>query len=213
MISVLLVDDQQLVRTGICSLLSLTDDIVVAHQACDGESAIAQLDEHKVDIVLMDIQMPKMDGISATQVIKEHYPDIPVIMLTTFDDKSQVNAAIQAGAKGYLLKDASLEDLTDAIKRVCAGHTLIAPLAKEKITQGLQQLNTPVTHEPVIEPLTPKELEVLRLMSSGFSNQEIADTLFRSTGTIKNQVSSILAKLGTRDRTRAVIKALELGLI
>jgi len=212
-ISILLVDDQQLVRTGICSLLSLTDNISVSHQASDGQQALSILEKDRVDLVLMDIQMPKMDGIEATAAIKNAYPNLPVIMLTTFDDKAQVNAAIQAGARGYLLKDASLEDLTDAIKRVVNGELLIEPLAKDKITTGLSQLKGPVHKEVIIEPLSPKELEVLRLMSSGFSNQEIADTLFRSTGTIKNQVSNILAKLGTRDRTRAVIKALELGLI
>jgi DNA-binding NarL/FixJ family response regulator len=213
MIRILLVDDQQLVRSGIVSLLSLSEEVSVCAEASDGIEALDALDQHSFDVVLMDIQMPRMDGIEATKTIKQTFPHIPIIMLTTFDDKQQVSSALSAGARGYLLKDTSLEALVDAIHSVLKGQTLIQPIAEQTIKKRLENRDSLISTNANVEALTTKELEVLRLMSSGFSNQEIAEALFRSTGTIKNQVSNILAKLDTRDRTRAVLKALELGLI
>ena len=213
MIRILLVDDQQLARSGIVSLLSLSEEVSVCAEASDGIEALDALDQHSFDVVLMDIQMPRMDGIEATKTIKQTFPHIPIIMLTTFDDKQQVSSALSAGARGYLLKDTSLEALVDAIHSVLKGQTLIQPIAEQTIKKRLENRDSLISTNANVEALTTKELEVLRLMSSGFSNQEIADALFRSTGTIKNQVSNILAKLDTRDRTRAVLKALELGLI
>ena len=213
MIRILLVDDQQLVRSGIVSLLSLSEEVSVGAEASDGIEALDALDQHSFDVVLMDIQMPRMDGIEATKTIKQTFPHIPIIMLTTFDDKQQVSSALSAGARGYLLKDTSLEALVDAIHSVLKGQTLIQPIAEQTIKKRLENRDSLISTNANVEALTTKELEVLRLMSSGFSNQEIAEALFRSTGTIKNQVSNILAKLDTRDRTRAVLKALELGLI
>ena len=213
MIRVLLVDDQQLVRSGVNSLLSLAEEVSVVAQASDGIEALEVLEHTPCDVVLMDIQMPRMDGIQAAQEVKLRYPQIPIIMLTTFDDKQQVSDALSAGARGYLLKDTSLENLVSAMNAVLEGETLIQPIADSTIKKRLGARQDGETLNKPTDPLTPKELEVLRLMSSGFSNQEIADALFRSTGTIKNQVSSILAKLDTRDRTRAVLKALELGVI
>jgi DNA-binding NarL/FixJ family response regulator len=215
MINVLLVDDQTLVRQGINSLLGLSDSVKVVAQANDGLHAIAtiQNQEVKIDIILMDIRMPNLDGIQTLLKLNELCIKIPVIMLTTFDDHESVIKAIRAGAKGYLLKDVSLETLVEAIKTVDAGKTLIQPAITERLIQGLQGIKGDFESSEIPEPLSQRETEILRLMASGCSNREMAESLFKSEGTIKNQVSSILAKLGVRDRTRAVLKAIELGLI
>ncbi|PKI01445.1 response regulator transcription factor [Glaciecola sp. 33A] len=215
MINVLLVDDQTLVRQGINSLLGLSDSVKVVAQANDGLHAIAviQDQEVKIDIILMDIRMPNLDGIQTLLKLNELCIKIPVIMLTTFDDHESVIKAIKAGAKGYLLKDVSLETLVEAIKTVDAGKTLIQPAITERLIQGLQGIKGDFESSEIPEPLSQRETEILRLMASGCSNREMAESLFKSEGTIKNQVSSILAKLGVRDRTRAVLKAIELGLI
>jgi DNA-binding NarL/FixJ family response regulator len=215
MINVLLVDDQTLVRQGINSLLGLSDSVKVVAQANDGLHAIAviQDQEVKIDIILMDIRMPNLDGIQTLLKLNELCIKIPVVMLTTFDDHESVIKAIKAGAKGYLLKDVSLETLIEAIKTVDAGKTLIQPAITERLIQGLQGIKGDFESSEIPEPLSQRETEILRLMASGCSNREMAESLFKSEGTIKNQVSSILAKLGVRDRTRAVLKAIELGLI
>ncbi|MCC2618045.1 response regulator transcription factor [Aestuariibacter halophilus] len=212
MIRVMLVDDQALVRGGICSLLSLAESIDVVAQAGDGQQALEQLAAADVDVILMDIRMPVMDGIETVKALQQQAGAPPVIMLTTFDDHQLVLDAIQAGAKGYLLKDVSLETLVDSIKQVAEGSTLIQPAITERVLQGLR--NPEVTSAaPAIEPLSEKEKGVLRLMASGYSNREIAQATFKSEGTVKNQVSTILAKLGSRDRTQAVLKAIEWGLL
>lgn len=215
MINILLVDDQTLVRQGIHSLLSLADSVQVVGQASDGMHAIDLLvkNEVTVDIILMDIRMPNLDGIQTLSKLTEMGVNIPVIMLTTFDDHESVIKAIQAGAKGYLLKDVSLETLVDAIETVHAGKTLIQPAITERLIQGLQGIKGEFEASEMPETLSNRETEILRLMAAGCSNREMAESLFKSEGTIKNQVSSILAKLGVRDRTRAVLKAIELGLI
>ena len=215
MINVLLVDDQTLVRQGINSLLGLSDSVKVVAQANDGLHAIAtsQNQEVKIDIILMDIRMPNLDGIQTLLKLNELCIKIPVIMLTTFDDHESVIKAIKAGAKGYLLKDVSLETLVEAIETVDAGKTLIQPAITERLIQGLQGIKGDFESSDIPEPLSQRETEILRLMASGCSNREMAESLFKSQGTIKNQVSSILGKLGVRDRTRAVLKAIELGLI
>ena len=210
---VLLVEDQMLVRQGIKSLLSLDESVDVIGECEDGSQLIDTLNDVTCDVILMDIRMPIMSGIDALNALKENGIAIPVIMLTTFDDHSLVSGAISAGARGYLLKDVSLETLVDAIKAVERGETLIQPAVTEKVLKGLQGLN--VTFESFDKPesLSTKELEILRLVAAGYSNKEIADTIHKSAGTVKNQVSAIMAKLGVRDRTRAVLKALELGWI
>jgi DNA-binding NarL/FixJ family response regulator len=215
MINILLVDDQTLVRQGINSLLGLSDSVKVVAQANDGLHAIATIQDQevKIDIILMDIRMPNLDGIQTLLKLNELCIKIPVIMLTTFDDHESVIKAIKAGAKGYLLKDVSLETLVEAIKTVDAGKTLIQPAITERLIQGLQGIKGDFESSDIPEPLSQRETEILRLMASGCSNREMAESLFKSEGTIKNQVSSILAKLGVRDRTRAVLKAIELGLI
>ncbi|WP_412972432.1 response regulator [Glaciecola sp. MF2-115] len=215
MINILLVDDQTLVRQGINSLLGLSDSVEVVAQANDGLHAIEILikKEIKIDIILMDIRMPNLDGIQTLIKLNELGIEIPVIMLTTFDDHQSVINAIKAGAKGYLLKDVSLETLVEAVETVHAGKTLIQPAITERLIQGLQGIKGEFEASEMPEPLSNREIEILRLMAAGCSNREMAQSLFKSEGTIKNQVSSILAKLGVRDRTRAVLKSIELGLI
>lgn len=215
MINVLLVDDQTLVRHGIKSLLGLSPNINVVGEAENGVSALALLSNgaYNVDVVLMDIRMPKMTGIEALVAMREQNLTIPVIMLTTFDDHESVMNAIKAGAKGYLLKDVSLETLVTSIETVHKGDTLIQPAITERLIQGLQGIKGEFESADIPEPLSKRETEILRLMAAGCSNREMADSLFKSEGTIKNQVSSILSKLGVRDRTRAVLKAIELGVI
>jgi DNA-binding NarL/FixJ family response regulator len=157
--------------------------------------------------------MPIKTGIEAVQSLQAASINIPVIMLTTFDDHQLVLQAIQAGAKGYLLKDVSLETLVDGIKTVHQGKTLIQPAITERIIQGLKKHTLQDTQLQEIPDISEKEKEVLRLMASGYSNREISSAMFKSEGTVKNQVSAILAKLGVRDRTRAVLKAIEMGMI
>ena len=215
MINILLVDDQTLVRQGINSLLGLSDSVKVVAQANDGLHAIEVLGNAAitVDMILMDIRMPNLNGIQTLLKLNELGVKIPVIMLTTFDDHESVMKAIQAGAKGYLLKDVSLDTLVDAIQTVSVGKTLTQPAITERLIQGLQGIKGEFDACDMPEPLSQREIEVLRLMAAGCSNREMAQSLFKSEGTIKNQVSSILAKLGVRDRTRAVLKSIELGLI
>lgn len=210
---VLLVEDQMLVRQGITSLLALDESVDVVGECEDGSQLIDTLKRVSCDVILMDIRMPKMSGIDALNALKESDIGIPVLMLTTFDDHSLVSGAINAGARGYLLKDVSLETLVDAIKTVERGETLIQPAVTEKVLKGLQGLSVTFESFDTPESLSTKELEILRLVAAGYSNKEIADTIHKSTGTVKNQVSTIMAKLGVRDRTRAVLKALELGWI
>lgn len=214
MTNVFLVDDQTLVREGIKSLLSLSDKITVVGEAENGDLAVSRVQEHEgIDVILMDIRMPVKNGIEALSALQALNINIPVIMLTTFDDHESVMQAIKAGAKGYLLKDVSLETLVDSIETVKAGNTLIQPAITERLIQGLRGKTSDFEAAEMPEALSKRETEILRLMAAGCSNKEMADSLFRSEGTIKNQVSSILAKLGVRDRTRAVLKAIELGLI
>jgi len=210
-ILVVLVEDQMLVRQGIRSLLALDSSVEVVAECDDGAQVINTLTINSADIVLMDIRMPEMTGIDALRAMRDHNIDTPVIMLTTFDDHELVTQAMQSGAKGYLLKDVSLETLISAIKSVVNGETLIQPSVTEKVLKGLQGLEVNFESFEQPETLSPKEIEILRLVAAGYSNKEISEAMFKSTGTVKNQVSAIMAKMGVRDRTRAVLKALELG--
>ncbi len=214
-INVMLVDDQTLVREGIKSLLLLAGHINIVGEASDGQEALEEIPKCQPDVVLMDIRMPRLDGIEAMKKMQELRIDTPVIILTTFDDHELVLNGIRAGARGFLLKDVSLESLVEAIETVKNGETLIQPAVTERVLKGFTELkgDSKVEKEPVQEPLTQREIEILRLMAGGYSNKEISRAIFKSEGTIKNHVSNILAKLNVRDRTRAVLKALELGLI
>ena len=216
-LQVLLVDDQALVRAGIRSLLELSGSIQIKHECADGQQALDWLSKQPIDaidVVLMDIRMPVLDGIKTLQAMQAIDARPPVLMLTTFDEHQLVLDAVRSGAKGYLLKDVSLETLVAAVKDVAAGKTFIQPAITERLLTGITQLQSSDDEESaLVEPLSVKEQEILRLMAAGCSNREIATSMFKSEGTIKNQVSSILNKLGVRDRTRAVLKSIELGLI
>ena len=209
----ILVEDQMLVREGIKSLLGLDDSVEVVGEYENGQQLIDSENGSNCDVILMDIRMPKLSGIDTLLALRDKGIKTPVLMLTTFDDHELVNGAMRAGAKGYLLKDVSLETLVDTITQIKNGKTLIQPAVTEKVLQGLKGLNVEFESFENPEPLTEKEVDILRLIAAGYSNKEIADAMFKSTGTIKNQVSSIMAKLGVRDRTRAVLKALEQGVI
>ena len=212
-IRIALVDDQTLVRQGIRGLLELSDKVEVVAEADDGDQAVDLVREHSPDVVLMDMRMPHMSGAEAIAAMTAAGLDTPAIILTTFDDHEQVLEGIRAGAKGYLQKDVTLENLILAIESVAAGETMIQPAITEALLKGLSRQATAFEASDIPEPLTPRETEVIRLMAGGYSNREISQALSKSEGTIKNHVSSILAKLGVRDRTRAVLKAIELNAI
>jgi DNA-binding NarL/FixJ family response regulator len=212
-IKILLVDDQMLVREGIKSLLNLSDKVEVVGEAQDGSHVVDAIEMSLPDVILLDLSMPVMDGIATLQLLAEKQYDIPVIILTTFDDHDFILRGIQAGAKGYLLKDVSLETLIEGIETVHAGKKLIQPALTERLMQGLQGYKSGFEVPEIIEQLTPKEIEVLGLMASGCSNKEISQALHKSEGTIKNHVSNLLSKLGVRDRTRAVLLAIEKGIL
>lgn len=217
MFKVLLVDDQKLIRDGIRSLLAISGKVEVVGEACDGSEVVALWQSCQPQVILMDLSMPKMDGIAAIKALKAAGADTPVLVLTTFDDHELVLQSLQAGARGFLLKDVSLDTLIKAIESLAAGGSCFQPTITERLLQqlpGSSDTQYPQYRKPVLpETLTDKELEILRLMAAGYSNKEIASALFKSEGTVKNQCSTILSKLGVRDRTRAVLLALELGLI
>jgi len=209
----MLVDDQTLVRQGVRSLLELSDDIEVVGEAADGASAIERVPQIKPDVLLLDMRMPGKNGLEVLEALAADQALPPTIILTTFDDEELVLAGIRAGARGYLLKDVALEDLLEAVRSVAAGKTLVKPAVTERLLKGLGQVSTGFSALDQPDPLTERETEILRLMAGGYSNKEIASALNVAEGTVKNHVSSILSKMGVRDRTRAVLKAFEGGLI
>ncbi|HLU73445.1 MAG TPA: response regulator transcription factor [Nonomuraea sp.] len=210
MIRVIVVDDQTLVRQGIRSLLDLTDDIEVVGEADDGMAALAAIEEHDPDVVLLDLRMPRHDGLWTLEALRERDGEPPaVLVLTTFDSDTLVLDAMRAGAGGYLLKDVTLERLTKAIRVLAGGGTLISPSITDRLLRAVHRRRPPGEPDlPVIQQLTERELEVLRLVAEGYSNREIAQALFLAEGTVKNHVSTVLLKLGARDRTNAVLRAL-----
>ena len=213
MIRVFLVDDQTLVRQGVRSLLELADGIEVVAEASDGKQAVEQIPLVKPDVVLMDMRMPIMSGLDALQALSKANALPPTIILTTFDDDQLVLAGIKYGAKGYLLKDVSLDQLVTAIQAVATGGSLVQPAVTQRLLSGLESMNNEFVSLEQPDPLTERETEILRLMAGGFSNKEVANSLGVAEGTVKNHVSNILSKLGVRDRTRAVLKAFELKLV
>ncbi len=213
MIKVMLVDDQNLVRKGVRSLLELAEDIEVVAEAPDGAEAVRMIPEVAPDVVLLDMRMPGMNGVEVLRKLKESGELPPTIILTTFDDEDLVLAGIRNGARGYLLKDVSLEELVGAIKTVASGGSIVKPAVTERLLKGLEGLDNQFSALDRPDPLTERETEILRLMAGGYSNKEIANTLGVAEGTVKNHVSNILSKLGVRDRTRAVLKAFELGFV
>src|SRR5499426_2297738 len=213
MIRVLIIEDQTLVREGLEKLLDLADDITVVERAIDGTDGLQKLRQTSPDVVLLDVRMPKMTGIEFLQALREMGDSTPTILLTTFDDDSALLNGIRLGARGYLLKDVSLAKLTEAIRLVAGGGTMISPVVTERLRRGLKTAPLSVSPDDDEEELTPRETEILRLMTGGYSNREIASALALSEGTVKNYVSNILGKLDVRDRTRAVLKAIERGYI
>lgn len=213
MIKVMLVDDQNLVRKGVRSLLELSEEIEVIAEAADGAEAIRMIPEAAPDVVLLDMRMPGLSGLDVLRNLaaKESLP--PTIILTTFDDDELVLAGIQAGARGFLLKDVALAELVNAIKTVADGGSIVKPAVTQRLLKGLEKLHNEFSSLDQPDPLTERETEILRLMAGGYSNKEIANSLGVAEGTVKNHVSNILSKMGVRDRTRAVLKAFELGQI
>ncbi|UKJ65219.1 response regulator transcription factor [Cellulosimicrobium cellulans] len=216
-VRVLLVDDQTLVRQGIRSLLELAPEVDVVAEAEDGMAALAAVREHEPDVVLLDLRMPRHDGIWALEALRESGDDTPVLVLTTFDDDALVLRALRAGARGYLLKDVTLEQLTGAVRTLASGGTLVQPSITDRLLRAVRAGEPPAEEADegpvVVQDLTERELEVLRLVAAGFSNREIAHALFLAEGTVKNHVSTVLLKLGARDRTRAVLRALHHGFL
>jgi DNA-binding NarL/FixJ family response regulator len=207
------VDDQTLVRQGIRSLLGLAEDIEVVGEAADGEEALALLERLETDVVLLDIRMPKLDGLGVLQALAAKTTSPPCIVLTTFDDDELVLRAIAHGARGFLLKDVSLEQLTSAMRTVADGGSVINPAVTARVLRGIERFGAGFDALPVPEPLTKREVEIVGMMAAGYSNREIAKACFVAEGTVKNHISNILSKLGVRDRTRAVLRALHLGLV
>lgn len=213
MIRVVLVEDEMLVRRGIRGLLSLGQDIAVVAEAADGEEAVSVIREHCPDVVLLDVRMPQRSGIEVLEALRATGSLPPTILLTTFDDDTALLNGIRAGARGFLLKDVSIERLVEAIRLVAAGETLIRPAVTEHALKRLEEARLEFESLEPPDPLTRREIEVLRLMAGGYSNREISDALGASEGTVKNHISSILSKMGVRDRIRAVLKGLESGCI
>ena len=196
MIEVCLVDDQTLVRQGIRSLLELSDSIRVVAEAGDGMQAVETIPRVKPDVVLLDMRMPGMSGLDVLNALAANNQLPPTIILTTFDDDQLVLAGLKAGARGYLLKDVSLDQLVDAVKTVAAGGSLVAPVVTQRLLSGLERMQNEFVSLDRPDPLTDRETEILRLMAGGYSNKEIANSLGVAEGTVKNHVSNILSKLG-----------------
>ena len=213
-IRVALVDDQELVRRGIGMVLDLEPDIEVVAEASNGQEALDLLGATKVDIVLMDVQMPEMDGLAATRAIKES--DGPaVVILTTFERDEYIFEALRAGASGFLLKNAPPEELIDAVRVVTSGEALLSPSVTKRVIGAFSQREAPVAAEPPkdLEFLTERELDVLGHVAQGLSNAEIAKALIVGEATVKTHVSNVLSKLHLRDRVQAVVYAHRHGLV
>ena len=214
-ITILLVDDQPLFREGLRTLLSVRSDLKVVGEAGDGEEAIMLCRTLKPAVVLMDLQMPVLDGVEATRRLHHEQPDSRVIVLTTFDDDEMVFDGLRAGALGYLLKDAPSEKLAEAIRAAARGESFLQPSIAAKVVAEFARLTTKRSPpaQALIDPLSDREQEILALIATGATNREIGNQLFLAEGTVKNHVTNVLGKLGVRDRTQAALKAREMGLI
>jgi DNA-binding NarL/FixJ family response regulator len=216
-IKLLLVDDQALFREGLHTLLSVQPDLEVVGEAANGSEALTMAAALLPDVVLMDLRMPVLDGVAATRQLHTAQPECRIIILTTFDDDEYVFDGLRAGAIGYLLKDVPSEKLVEAIRTAVRGETFLQPSVAAKVVAEFTRLTqtqaSPSKDSALLDTLSERELEILRLVASGASNKEIANTLFITEGTAKNHLTNILSKLGVRDRTQAALKAKELGLL
>lgn len=214
-IRVLLVEDETLVRHGIRKLLELDPRMEIVAEAGDGEEALRLLGEDRPDVVLLDVRLPKLDGLGVLRALRTRPEAPPCLVLTTFDDRALILEAIREGARGFLRKDVSLAQLVQAIETLAAGGTFLQPALTDSLMKGLEATRgtLPDAGASLVEPLTPRETEVLRLMAAAYTNREIAEALGAAEGTVKIHVSNILAKLAARDRTQAVLKSLELRLL
>ena len=214
-IRVLLVDDQALFREGLHTLLSVYPELEIVGEAANGQEALQQAESLHPDVVLMDLRMPVLDGVTATRRLKEIRPSCRVIILTTFDDDEYVFDGLRAGAVGYLLKDVSSEKLVEAIRTTARGDSFLQPNIAAKLVAEFARMDESSTPQAqqLVDPLSQRELEILALVAEGASNKEIGAKLFIAEGTVKNHVTNILSKLGVRDRTQAALRARELGLI
>ena len=208
---VIICDDQATVRDGLVMLLKLEPDIEVVGTSGDGAEAVDMVGDNKPDLILMDLKMPVMNGVEATRQIRAKHPEVKILVLTTYADDEWVFDAIQAGASGYLLKDTPREELIKAVRGTVTGKTYVDPSVAGKVLDQVSSHQTqPATL--ITSKLTEREIEVLSLIARGLSNADIADRLFLSDGTVRNHVSSILAKLGVSDRTQAAVIAIQHGL-
>jgi DNA-binding NarL/FixJ family response regulator len=215
-IRVLLADDQALFREGLNTLLSVHKDIEVAGQASNGQEAVDLALKIRPDVILMDMQMPVLNGAGATRRLKQSLPECRVIMLTTFKEDETIFEALRAGAVGYLLKDVGSAQLVESIRATSRGESILDPSVAAKVVQEFSRVSSMVPArdlEALPEPLSEREIELLGLVASGLNNREIAEALFIAEGTVKNHITHILGKLSVRDRTQAALKAKELGLI
>jgi DNA-binding NarL/FixJ family response regulator len=215
-IQIVVADDHQVVRTGFAELLRTQPDFTVVGTASDGAEAVRICRELRPDVVLMDVRMPTMDGIEATRQLVGSQPDGPrILILTTFDLDQYVYEALRAGASGFLLKDVSAERLFEAVRVIAAGDALLAPTVTRRLISEFALLHSApdTTSASALAALTPREIQVLRLLADGLSNPEIAARLFVTEETVKTHVSHVLSKLGLRDRTQAVVVAYESGLV
>jgi len=215
-VRVLVVDDQTLFREALTTLLRTREEVDVVGAAPDGAQALELVPVLHPDVVLMDLRMPVLDGVATTQRLRVEHPEVRVLVLTTFDGDDEVFPALRAGAVGYLLKDATASRLVEGVLAAARGESVLQPSVAAKVLARMNQLpDVPDAprQQPLLDPLTERELDVLRAVADGLSNRETAARLFLSEGTVKNHVTNVLAKLGVRDRTQAALRARALGLL
>jgi DNA-binding NarL/FixJ family response regulator len=214
-VRVLIADDQALFREGLRTLLSTRSEIEVVGEAANGAEALAEVERLQPAVVLMDLRMPVMDGIVATTALRDRWPSIPVLVLTTFDDDASLFGALRAGAAGYLLKDVSSDTLVAAVTAAARGEAFLQSTVTGRVVAAFARLmeSGGPRAEALVMPLSPREREILALLGTGASNKEIADRLCLAEGTVKNHVTNVLTKLDVRDRTQAALRARQLGLV
>lgn len=213
-IRIMLVDDQAMFREGLCTLLATQPDFEVVGEAADGAEALRLCPAVHPDVVLMDLRMPNLSGVAATRQLRAAHPDVRVLVLTTFDDDEDIFEGLRAGALGYLLKDAGSAKLFEAVRAAARGESFLQPSVAAKVVAEFARLSEGSPRgEALVDPLSDRELEVLRLVAQGASNKEVAAALHIAEGTVKNHLTSVFSKLDVRDRTQAALKARSLGLL